>query len=234
MYCIIDFRAPGSVKNELRKNFIVFELRTTNIVYEAISGHPDIFIAQIKNKNILAPNSPDDLVNFFKKNNLPFEFGYEKLGGAYPGSAKYNISCGDKVLICNAKICDKKILEMAESLELKIIDVKQGYVRCNAIHLNNDKFIISDKGIQKSLEKNNIEFIYVDSLDVYLPGVKHGFFPGCCGIFDDVFYIAGKKIDFYENKNMIINFIKASRLRAHVFDCDYYYDIGGILFVNKV
>jgi len=231
MFCIIDYRAPFSVKEKLKKDFIVCEFNASNEVYPAIDGHPDIFMAQIKDKLIVAPNTPKNVFDFLMSYGIKFEFGYEKIGYSYPYSAKYNISCGEKILICNEKVCDKKILELAEILNLKRINVRQGYCRCNAIHLGNDFFIISDKGIEKQLERNNIKYVYINSDDVYLLGVKNGFFPGACGIFEKSLYVIGPKDKIKSKISSVLNELNEKQLNFNILIYEKIIDVGGIFFL---
>ena len=49
---IIDRKIPSQAKEKLKTIDSLLEIETTNIVYEAISGHPDIFFAEI-NKSLI-------------------------------------------------------------------------------------------------------------------------------------------------------------------------------------
>ena len=74
MLFIIDFRAE-SIKKSLCKIGEVTDFNAANIVYPAISGHPDIFMSKINNTWILAPNAPAAIINLLKKLNINFVFG---------------------------------------------------------------------------------------------------------------------------------------------------------------
>ena len=75
MYAIIDQRTPLEVKKNLEKyTDDIFEFSSNNITYNSISGHPDIFVFQDINKLILAPNTPNDLLNFLDKKAVNYSF----------------------------------------------------------------------------------------------------------------------------------------------------------------
>ena len=76
MYVIIDKRTPLAVKKNLEKyTSDIFEFSSDEITYNAISGHPDIFMFQDANKLILAPNTPKKLINFLDKKAVNYTFG---------------------------------------------------------------------------------------------------------------------------------------------------------------
>ena len=66
MLIIIDQKIPQEAKNRLSDFGELFLLESKNIVYSAISGHPDIFIFQMDNHLICSPNSPSNLIHKLK------------------------------------------------------------------------------------------------------------------------------------------------------------------------
>ena len=138
MLIICDKRLPTDAKQNLSKYGIVFELFSENIVYKAISCHPDIFITQLTDKLIVAPNSPIELIDFLNQYNINCITGASNLGVKYPETAKYNAFCNAKYFIHNKNITDNTIIENLQNQ--KIINISQAYTRCNLISLG-EKYI---------------------------------------------------------------------------------------------
>lgn len=173
---------------------LLFE--TKAITYQAISGHPDVFFCFNKDTLVSAPNVPDDFTCKLSKLNIHLEEGYEPVGIKYPDTARYNCVVTDDFLIGNKEVIDKKILEQTAGKEF--IHVKQGYTRCNLLPLVGNRFITSDKGIEKVLAKKGIEVLYVNPESIQLPGFDHGFFGGCCGVTGNTVFIVGSLNHFPE------------------------------------
>ncbi len=91
MYAIIDKRCSEEIKNNL-SNYVegIFEFSSENITYNAISGHPDIFMFQDEEKLIIAPNAPDELVQFLNKKQLQYSVGIANVGNTVAESSLYN------------------------------------------------------------------------------------------------------------------------------------------------
>ena len=188
MLFIVDKNISKQTNENLREFGDVIMFETQGITYPAISNHPDIFFCKVDNKLIYSPNTPQ---NFIKQIRTKIECveGKTCVDNKYPLSAKYNAVVSDNFLIHNLKITDKLIIESTR--QKKIINVKQGYCRCNVLPLRENHFITSDEGIYKSLMDSGLKSLYVKPDDIILPGVKYGFFGGACGVTDDTVVILG-------------------------------------------
>ncbi|RUA31902.1 MAG: hypothetical protein DSY76_00965 [Bacteroidetes bacterium] len=133
-WCIIDARMPGAAKDVLRKEFEVVDFRSKDLVYEAISGHPDVFMHQVNNKLIVATNLPKKYFNWLKDNDINYRVGRNKLGKKYPDTAVYNVASGDGIFIHKEDITDPVLSE--ELADYKFIHTNQAYSRCNTLILN--------------------------------------------------------------------------------------------------
>ena len=174
MLIFIDKRAPETARQTLRKYGEVVEFSTKGIVYEAISGHPDIFMCQTPETVVVAPNIPAEFLAVLDNNHINFVFGKNPVGIKYPETAIYNAVVTEKYLVHNITFSDPVILNVEEKKQ--IIPVKQAYTRCNLLFLNENAAITSDKGIEKQLAAFGVRTLFVDPAGVELPGFKHGFF----------------------------------------------------------
>ncbi len=189
MLIIIDHKIPEAAKKKLAQFGELLELETHGITYDAISGHPDIFFCKPPEGLIVAPNTPGRIIEKLRALQLSFQFGKNDVDIQYPGSAIYNAVVTNSFCIHNMQITDPVILTATESCVK--IDVKQGYVRCNVLALKNDHFIVSDPGIFQALRDQNLDACLVNPSDVKLPGFRHGFFGGACGVHEDKVFIIG-------------------------------------------
>ena len=66
MLIICDSKLPEDLKTNLRKRGEVMEFKTRGIVYDSISGHPDIFFHRAGKAVIYAPNTPSKYLEILK------------------------------------------------------------------------------------------------------------------------------------------------------------------------
>ena len=189
MFIIADNRIPPQAKEKLSEYGEIINFSTKGITYEAISGHPDIFFCQVNNKLIVAANLPDLYKNTLPKNSIPFIEGELHIEKKYPGTSRYNVVATNNYLIHNFRYTDSVIANIGDDLEL--IHSGQGYTRCNLLPLRDDCFITSDQGINRVLNSFGLKTFFVQPDDIILPGKKHGFFGGACGIYKDTVFIMG-------------------------------------------
>ncbi|PLX14063.1 MAG: hypothetical protein C0598_02210 [Marinilabiliales bacterium] len=180
-------------------------LPKNDVVYDAISNHPDIFCCVKDESLIVAPEFDKQIREQLSKSGINIVEGKTKLGKKYPETAVYNAVVTENYVIGNLAIIDKTIL--SPKAGKKAIHVKQAYTRCNLLALPNESFITSDEGIYNQLISNNITVLYVSPKEIILRGFKHGFFGGCCGIYDDKVFIAGS-LDYFSQREIIKTFLK--------------------------
>lgn len=224
MQFIIDFRAE-SIKKSLCKIGEVTDFNAANIVYPAISGHPDIFMSKINNTWILAPNAPAAIINLLKKLNINFVFGNLEVEYNYPKTALYNIYNDDEIAIVS-KFSDEKILSNINSKQ--ILTVKQGYISCNTARIG-DEFITSDLGIKKAIENINKKVHFINPDKIELTDVKHGFIGGTIGQKGDTVFFTGSKNSFYAE--LLSNICESQNKKIVFLGENEAIDIGGIIIL---
>lgn len=231
MFILIDSRIPIESKEKLNKYGEIIEFSENNLVYKAISGHPDIFCCQTPEYLIVAPEINREIIQIFEEKNINFIFGNKNLGSIYPLTAFYNAVVSEKYIIHNIKITDNIILE--HNISLKKISVNQGYTRCNLIVLDDDYFITSDRGIFNKLYSINQEkVLYINPQSITLPHFKHGFFGGCCGYFNKTLFIIGN-IKYLPERLKLFEFIEKSGNNIINLGEHQLFDGGGIFFITK-
>lgn len=228
MLILVDERSPEMARKTLEKYGDTVEFSTEGLVYDAICGHPDVFIIQFKDLIVTAPNLPDEYKILLRKQNLQIIDGDKPVGNKHPETARYNAVITSKYFIHNLKISDEKLLEVAAN-KIKI-HVPQGYTRCNLLALNDKKMITSDNGIYKTLTGEGIETLYVSPVDILLPGFANGFIGGACGISGNRLFLLGK-LKYHINGKAIKTFIIESGFEIIELYNGPLFDGGGIFLL---
>ena len=227
MWAIIDSRAPKEAINNLSKSFDVFEFSSDDITYKEVSGHPDIFIFQDDDKLIIAPNSPADLINFLDKQNANYSFGKKEVGTELDNSTQYNCIATDNLILHKKGHTDGVILK--HSKNKKLVELPQAYTRCSLTMINERNYITSDKGVEKSLLKEGLNVLEINTNSILLPGYPYGFFGGTNGIYNDIFYLIGS-LKHHQQGEDIKKFLITNKLDIVELYDGPLYDGGGIFF----
>jgi hypothetical protein len=225
-WCIIDARMPSAAKDILRKEFTLVDFRSKDLVYEAISGHPDVFMHQVNNKLIVSTNLPKKYFNWLKDNDINYRVGRNKLGKKYPDTAYYNVASGDGIFIHKEDITDPVLSE--ELTDFRFIHTNQAYSRCNTLILDSKNIITSDAGLHKTMP----ETLLVNPRGILLPGFINGFFGGCCGIYQKKVYITGSLKHHKQGEEIKAFIEKAGFEIVELYDGPLF-DGGGIFFVES-
>ena len=229
MWIIVDKRIPEAAKNALSAYGSLLELESHHVVYDAISGHPDIFLCQFGNTIVFAPNAPRNVVDqVFKRKKFGIR-GKLPLGIKYPETAWYNAVITDRFLIHNKNYTDKGILNTFP--DRVVIHTPQAYTRCNLIALDDSHYITSDKGIAKLLLRNEVKVLYVSPQGIKLKGFRNGFFGGCCGVYNNTLFINGSLTHFWYGDYVKEFVAEAGFSIIELYDGPLF-DGGGIFFIN--
>ena len=235
MLIIIDKRLPVEAKQSLAKYGEVLKFASSGITYEAISGHPDIFLCQTPAGLVVAPNTPAEYLAIFTSRKIPFTLGRRPIGNVYPETALYNAVATGKYLIHNLNITDTILAALTTSLNtsnitLSAINTNQGYTRCNLISLDETHFITTDKGIEKALLAKDLDVHFISPAGVLLPGFDHGFFGGCCGVWDKTLFIAGT-LDHFPQGGKVLEIVTGIGMKIIELYDGPLFDGGGIFFL---
>ena len=204
----------------------IINVETNDIVYKAISNHPDIFFCPLGDKIIIAPNLPQKLKNILIEKGVNFKEGSKPLNYKYPETAYYNAVVTDGFIIGNTKVMDQSIMDFSN--DRKLIHVNQAYTRCNLLPLPNNRFITSDMGIFNQLKKENIDVLFVNPNGIKLEGFANGFFGGCCGVLENKVFIMGS-LSHFPQGNLVREYLSDMEI-IELYDGPLL-DVGSILFI---
>lgn len=221
---------PDLAKRNLEALGNVLWLEPVGFVYPSIAAHPDIFFFQYaENQLVFAPNTPKEWIAELHKAGIKLMRGKQALGFAHPETVHYN-ACGTKnILVHNLRFTDERILKLYSDKQQ--IDVNQAYTRCNLLALNEKAFITSDLGIGKKLQESGFDVLFIDPRQIHLEGHDYGFFPGCCGVFNQNLVVCGNTQNLKEKSELDAFLLRNGFNLIELYD-GALTDLGGILFLN--
>ncbi len=196
-------------------------------LYDAIKSHPDIRLCHLGNSNIVAEPDIKELIeqNFPSTNICTGNM----ISGIYPGDIAYNTAIMGEFVICNKHYTDENILKYAKERRMTVIDVRQGYAKCNMAIIDKNAVITSDKGIYDALNFFPIDVLITEDNSIKLKNLNHGFLGGASGkIAPDKLLINGN-INYHKNKDEIIKFASKYNVEIISLNKGQIEDIGSIL-----
>lgn len=230
MIVIANNAIPEKALTNLEKIAKVIRFSSSDITYDAVSGHPDVFLCKLPDGDIIhARNLPSGFLEILKNDNLKITQGKLDVGLKYPQSAHYNAVITKDIVLHNLNYTDPEIL--THNNTKKHIHVNQAYTRCNVLPLSNDSFITSDKGIHKVLIKNNLNSMFVDPDGITLPGFEYGFIGGTAGVFKNTVYFIGS-LDYYNEGPKIKSFIEDLNYEIVQLNKGPLFDGGSLIFTE--
>jgi hypothetical protein len=254
MLIIVDKKIPQQAKENLLnawkdQSCELLELETEGLVYPEISGHPDIFFSQTPEILIISPNLPEQVTALLEKQNIHYLKGqlaagyvtYPETPIPHPLSHKrqkklenrammrYNAAISRQLMVHRLDCTDPVILE--NCYYHKKIAVKQGYTRCNLLLLEEGKYVTSDEGIHKVLQRTGLKGLFVPPGKILLPGFPNGFIGGAMGVFRDRVFIIGN-LNYLPEGGRVNDFLKSLDYRVIELYDGPLFDGGGILFIG--
>ena len=202
----ISENAGEPLKAYLTTSDEVHIVRATELVYPQIASHADIYMCRLGDEVFHAE---------------PHEIGY-----SYPDDIAFNAACTGRYFIHNTAYTAKRLLDAAVSKGMHIIDVKQGYTKCNTAIIDETSVITSDKGIFRAASPH-LDALLIRPGHIILRGFDYGFIGGTCGRIGDEIIFNGD-ISAHPDYDTIQTFIESRGLNIKYFDYPLE-DIGSII-----
>lgn len=226
---LISERAnPGMISYLISWGHSPIFIRGTNAVHDAISSHVDIYCCLIDGQLIIAPEQLALIEDQLILDGALYQKGAIGLMSAYPGDIAYNAAVTGKYFIHNLKHTDPVLLEKTHTHGLILIDVNQGYAKCNLVVVSENALITSDEGIAAELSSYPIDVLLIQKGHVNLPGFASGFLGGASGRVNDTIIFNGN-LAMHPDCNAIIAFIESHGLKVAYFQDFDLEDIGSII-----
>lgn len=200
-----------------QQGHIIRTVGMSDITYAPVSSHPDIYMCS------MGPGKP-------------VYFGCpEKIGRKYPGNIIYNAACTGRFFMHNLKYTDPGLLEYAKNISsqaapdktLEIINVPQGYTKCNTLIVDENSIITSDVGIYNSCY-GKLDILLIEKGHILLRGFDYGFIGGASGRVGDTIIFNGD-LKQHPDHEKIAAFIENRDLKIKYFSEYPLEDIGSII-----
>lgn len=190
-----------------------------------VANHPDMNMCLIDDTVFLPKGS--EIGEILKENGCITVYIQENLKDKYPFDVRLNCKAVGNTVILNRATISKDILLYCESLNKKIIDVKQGYAACSTLALNEKAFITADKGVFSALTQNGLSPLLIQEGYIEIDEYNYGFIGGASGFVGNTLYFFGD-IKNHPDYKMIKAYLDKNSIKYMCFEGKLT-DVGGII-----
>ncbi|MDD3429156.1 MAG: hypothetical protein PHG02_04020 [Oscillospiraceae bacterium] len=214
-----------AVLDALRQRDIeVLCTQPAKMVSTPVNIHADMLCLYLGDNQIVVEESQLILKKLLQAYNLSVKQFKLKSGG-YPFEAALNVGLIGKFCFQNFKVLNRP----CELNKFQLVQIKQGYTKCNMAIVNEQAIITQDIGIAVAAKKQGIDVLLIEEQEIKLAPYNYGFIGGCCGL------IAPDKLAFtgnimcHKSGKLIYNFLKKYCVEPIALQDGQLEDIGGIL-----
>ena len=208
---------------------IIKTVNNDNLLYP-LRAHPDMLIHVLPNGNIIADR--DNFLYYENKlKNFKVIKSEKSLSSEYPNDIVLNGVCFKNLFIHNLKYTDKNLLDYYRENGYELIDVKQGYTKCN-IAVGKNVLITSDMDIYEKV-KSHANILLIDHKQIKLEGFNYGFIGGASGLINDTLYFTGS-LKSHSSYNKIIDFLNENNEKYSFLSNNDIIDYGSIIFLKNI
>lgn len=218
------------VKNLKKFNIeIVLTKENTNIL-KPLSNHPDMLVHYLPNGDLVVERDNYDyyLENFKNFNIIKSE---KSLDSKYPKDISLNGANFKNLFIHNLKYTDKNLLDYYSKNNYKLINVKQGYTKCNLL-IGKNVLITSDRDIYNKV-RDFEKILLIDHKQINLPGFNYGFIGGTSGLVNEKILFTGS-LKNHSSCEDILEFLDKNNEDYVFLSEDDIIDYGSILYFKKI
>lgn len=224
--------AIGDRKSE---SFNVFEPFCHPLLPEGLKKHADLTFCYLGDGlAVCAPESYEYYTSVLK--NIPIKLlpGSTSLDRHYPKDATYNVAIVGKRIFCKKDITDRVLLNCAEEIGYKIVNMNQGYGKCSVCPIDEHGAISADMSFVKAAEKEGVEVLYITNDTISLKGYKNGFFGGSAYMENKNTLTVAGNIDLHPDSDRIKAFVEKRNIKIKS-DCNLpITDFGSMIILTEV
>lgn len=203
-----------------------------------LSGHVDLSVFHAGNDEfVVAQSIKQSLINQLNLHKLTANtMTCMPQSTKYPNDCNINVCYTGDYLICNNKVADKLIVNLLTNRldnSKLVINVNQGYTKCNICVIDSNSIITGDAGIATECTTRGLNVLLVNNDWINLNGFNHGFIGGC------TFKLSKDKIAFtgiIDNKideERIKSFLNERKIEMIYMSNNKINDIGGIIPITE-
>lgn len=194
-FCVVSQEMPEEMRTRLGQRFgEIISLPPDPDLAEPVQCHPDMIFAVLNGRmfvsgrySALYPAVVGRIADLGGFGIVPTD---DARNARYPHDAGFNIAVWRDCVICNPSVTSPALLDHAEQSGYRIVPVKQGYTGCSCL-VTGDAVHTFDRGIVKSLRREDIPYVLLEEGGISLPGYDCGFLGGACGYHDGTIVVCG-------------------------------------------
>lgn len=192
-----------------------------------VCSHADLQMLHLFENRILI-SSEHLCAGELQKNFIISAIG-DTLGDKYPQDVRLNCKIIGNNVFLNKRTIAKEILEFAESINLNVINVNQGYTGCSICAVNESAIITDDESVFSAAQNFLKDALLISKGSIRLKGYDYGFIGGCCGKISQKKLAVNGRIESHTDKNKITDFLSKHKIEIVELTDETLTDIGGIL-----
>lgn len=217
------------IENLKKYKIDIIKTKSNKNILIPLQNHPDILVHNLPNGDLVVDY---DNIEYYEENFKGFKIikSEKRLSEKYPADIYLNGVCFKNLFIHNLKYTDKNILEYYSKNNYKLIDVKQGYTKCN-VAVGKNVLITSDVDIYNKV-KDYANILLIDHKQIELPGFNYGFIGGASGLIKNKLLFTGnlKKHSSYKD---IVEFLDFYNEDYEFLSEEDIIDYGSILYLKN-
>ena len=236
-YAVLSSKAPVGCIDALREaGFTPLVLPPFERLQSPVDTHADMLLFSYKNEMIVEEEyykTAKDIFDTLARDcALTLTLARDNVNKEYPHDVALNAVCLSDAVFSKSKYTSKKISELAEARQLRMLNVNQGYAACSTLVLSDRAVICADPSLTAEYEKNGIDVCRISNGSVSLPPYDCGFIGGACGVYGESVYFAGN-IDLHSDADKIKSVIASLKMKCVSLSQEPLCDVGGIKFFES-
>lgn len=197
---------------------------------EGLKRHADLSFCYLgEGVAVCAKGSGEYYQKKLNKTQIMIIEGGTTLDRHYPLDAAYNVAILGKKMFCKKDISDKTLLNEAEKLNYKIVDIKQGYGKCSVCPVDENSAISADVSFARAAEKEGIDVLLITNDTIVLPMYNNGFFGGSAFMADKNTLIVNGDINLHPDSDRIKAFLEKRNIKINCTKAVPLFDFGSFI-----
>ena len=234
---IVDQRIGEEAERSLEKlGFYVMKAPSFIDLPKANSSHPDTLFFKLGDRLFTYADYTEAALPILSDVreyhvNTALSFVSDQPRPVYPGDCALNaLYIGGAILAREASL-SSSVKEYAESIGIKILNVKQGYPACSVLKIDEKSAVTADKGMARALSKIGVETLLISEGNIALPPHEYGFIGGASFVFSDKVCFFGD-IDTHPDSGKIREFAEKRGLKLLSLSSGALTDLGGAVILE--
>lgn len=197
-----------------------------------LAGHTDLSCFHARGEKVwLAPHLRDTLfISALEKLGARISFADIVQDKSYPMDAQLNIAPVGSAVFYNPKVSYLPAVDFLTSeCGYTAVEVRQGYVKCSVLVVDEHSIITSDAGIARAAKCAGLEVLEVSPGGVALDGFEYGFIGGAGFKLSSTQLAFTGVLDYHPDKARILSFLAARGIDPVYLTNRPVFDIGSAI-----